>query len=126
MPSKLLVQELVGLERNGNTGKIDHPDGGTSGSKDLSDAVCGALWDASQHAEEYAFDYGEDLETIQTSNIDDINSNNKKQIILNFDEELKNFHSRPKQEQNGIGLDFGFGKAMPYTGPITSDGMLVW
>ena len=68
MPSKLLVQELVGLERNGNTGKIDHPDGGTSGSKDQSDAVCGASWNASQHAEEYAFDFGENLELLQTSN----------------------------------------------------------
>ena len=59
---------MVGLERNGNSGKIDHPDGGTSGSKDMSDAVCGALWNASQHAEEYSYEYGEDLDVIQESN----------------------------------------------------------
>lgn len=123
LPSKLLVQELVGLERNGNTGKIDHPDGGTSGSKDQSDAVCGALWNASQHAEEYAFDFGENLELLQTSNQDAINSISKQQIIVDLGEELKNLRGAPQQ---GIGLDFGFGKAMPLSGPMASDGMLVW
>jgi len=29
--SELLTEELLGLERNGNTGKIDHPDGGRYG-----------------------------------------------------------------------------------------------
>ncbi|WP_300924747.1 Hint domain-containing protein [uncultured Clostridium sp.] len=29
--SKLLTEEVLGLERNNNTGKIDHPDGGRSG-----------------------------------------------------------------------------------------------
>ena len=29
--SPLLTEELLGLERNGNTGKVDHPDGGRYG-----------------------------------------------------------------------------------------------
>ena len=81
------------MERNGNTGKIDHPDGGTSGSKDQADAVCGALWNSSQHAEEYAFDFGEDLDVFHKSNIQDINANDKKQIMIDLGEELKNLRS---------------------------------
>jgi len=57
----LLTEELLSLERNNNTGKIDHPDGGKSGSKDSADAICGSLWNASKHSEEYAFEFGEDL-----------------------------------------------------------------
>ena len=120
-PQKLLTQELINLERNGNTGKVDHPEGG---SKDASDAVCGALWNASKHAEEYAYDFGEDLQTIQTSNAISDN-NDKKQVLVDIEEELKNFglFNRPE----GKGLDFGFGKAIPMPGgSFVSDGMLIW
>ena len=64
----LLTEEITDLERNNGTGKIDHPDGGQSGSKDCADALCGALWNASLHAEEYAFDYGETLEGVMSAN----------------------------------------------------------
>ena len=53
---KTLIDELINLERNMDTGKVDHPDGG---KKDVADAVCGALFNASKHAEEFAYDYGE-------------------------------------------------------------------
>lgn len=70
MGAELLTEEITDLERNNGTGKIDHPDGGTTGSKDISDAVCGALWNASRHAEEYAFDYGETLDATLDTNVD--------------------------------------------------------
>lgn len=134
--SKLLTQELVGLERNGNTGKIDHPDGGTSGSKDMSDAVCGSLWNASQHAEEYAFEFGEDLDVIHDSNTLPEGRDLKQQIILDMEEELKNlqgfklFPNNSPQKDNSnssFGLDFGMGRAVPWAGQsYASDGMLIW
>lgn len=68
--AELLTEEITDLERNNNTGKVDHPDGGTRGSKDIADAVCGALWNASQHAEEFAFDYGETLDATLDTNTD--------------------------------------------------------
>lgn len=40
---KLLQDELVHLQRDGNTGKIDHIIGR---SKDVSDGFCGAVWNA--------------------------------------------------------------------------------
>ena len=117
----MLTQELINLERNGNTGKVDHPDGG---SKDAADAVCGALWNASKHAEEYAYDFGEDLQTVQNSNVNS-NDNDKQQILVDLTEELKNFGLFNHPE--GKGLDFGFGKAIPMQGgSFVSDGMLIW
>lgn len=35
-----LITEITELERNVNTGKVDHPDGGR---KDVCDAVCGSI-----------------------------------------------------------------------------------
>ena len=42
--SATLVRELIELERNQETGSIDHP---PRGSKDVADAVCGAIYAAS-------------------------------------------------------------------------------
>ena len=56
-----LTEEVLGLERESD-GSIEHPEHGTMGSKDSIDAVCGALWNASQHAEEYGYEYGENVE----------------------------------------------------------------
>lgn len=53
----LLTDEITSLERLSD-GHIDHP---KYGSKDQSDAVCGALFLASKFSEEYAFSYGENL-----------------------------------------------------------------
>lgn len=129
-PSKLLTQELVGLERNGNTGKIDHPDGGTSGSKDSADAVCGSLWNASQHAEEYSYDFGEDLDIIrQANNVDDLSVENKRQIVLDMEEELKNFKlfQQPFEQSKMSGQNFGYVQQFPQGNmPYTEDGILVW
>ena len=63
----LLTEELIGLKRNNNNGKVDHDPSGIN-SKDSADGICGALWNASQHGEEFAFDYGESLETITDFN----------------------------------------------------------
>lgn len=59
--NELLYNEFVQLEKNNNTGKVDHPDGF---SKDQADAVTGATYTASSFADEYAHDYGEDAELV--------------------------------------------------------------
>ena len=63
----LLTEELVGLKRNNNNGKVDHDPSGIN-SKDSADAICGATFNASKHAEEFAYDYGESVETIADFN----------------------------------------------------------
>lgn len=119
----LLTEEIIGLERNGNTGKIDHPDGGRFGSKDIADAVCGSLWNASQHADEFAFDYGEDLNTtVDVSSYSE--AEERKQITLDFEEELKKaFGSDKSGDKVKDGFqDFGMGKAKP----LVSDSYYYW
>ena len=80
----LFEQEVVNLERNVNTGKVDHPDGG---SKDTSDAVCGAIYKASQYAEEFAYNYGEDYEL--AINLNTGSRDIAKQMTVSIEEELK-------------------------------------
>ena len=83
--TELLAQEVAGLKRN-NNGKIDHDITGIN-SKDSADAVCGAIYNASQHAEEYAFEWGESLDTITNTNKN--NLSNGQQITIDFEAELK-------------------------------------
>lgn len=82
---ELLTTEIISLERNINTGKVDHP---PNGSKDTADAVCGAIWNAAQNAEQFAFEYGETLDTITETN--SIMSDIRQQVTIDFQEELKN------------------------------------
>lgn len=81
---KILISELTDLERNIDTGKIDHPDGG---KKDVSDATCAAIYNASKHAEEFAYDYGEQMEDVLRLNgiakDDDV-----KQLTVDLENEL--------------------------------------
>lgn len=89
--SDRLFTEFVEVERNNSTGKIDHPDGGR---KDFLDAVCGSVFIASSHAEEYAYNYGEDLDlAIQTNMRSDTNLT-KKQIQMDLDDILKSIRQR--------------------------------
>ena len=111
-----LTEEVLGLERESD-GHINHPENGTQGSKDAIDAVCGALWNASKHADEFAFEYGETLDTIidvsnQTDTFD------KKQITINFEEELNKAFDIMQEKTAKINehdmsqfMDFGMGKA---------------
>lgn len=84
--SNRLYDEFVQIERNNNTGKVDHPPGG---HKDILDSVCGATYTASKYAEEFAFNYGESLDVMLEVNHDKQNVN---QLIVNFEDELKKIH----------------------------------
>lgn len=86
--SELLTTELLGLERN-SAGRIDHPDEGKSGSKDCADALCGALWNASQNAEEFGFDYGEDIEQMVNVSKNSSAAQQREQVMVDFQAELQ-------------------------------------
>lgn len=88
-----LISEITDLERNMDSGKIDHPDGG---KKDKCDAVCGAIYNASQYAEEFAYEFGETAEQILQLNMMDGSSNELKQLTLDMEEELKRLGPPPK------------------------------
>jgi hypothetical protein len=84
----LLTEEIVSLERLSD-GHIDHPQ---NFSKDQADAVCGSLFLASEFAEEYSYDYGENLETsLEVNNASD--EFRKSQMIAEFQDELTKIYS---------------------------------
>lgn len=135
----LLTEELLGLERDNNSGKIDHSPNGIN-SKDQADALCGAVWNASQHAEEYAYDYGESLEEMTSVNKED-NSFNAQQIAIDFEQEMMKILNPVQMNiietttnncinnidtlnQNNNFTDFGLGKAQPVS--YVMDGIIVW
>ena len=110
-----MTEEVIGLIREAS-GKIDHTAmGGSINSKDIADAVCGATYSASKHAEEYAYDYGETLDVISTVSSDG-NSYSRAAINSDFEEEMKRAFDpvRKKQVANtSTFLDFGMGAATP-------------
>ena len=73
-PTDLLTQEIIGLVRN-SSGKVDHTPSGIN-SKDQADALCGAIFNASQNAEQYAYEYGEDTDIAV-----EINTANQQQYL---------------------------------------------
>lgn len=123
----LLIEEILGLERNETNGRIDHPDGGRIGSKDICDAFAGSLYNASQHADEFNFEYGETLESIVDVSSQGMLSD-QQLLKQQFEEELNNlfdpmsgFLKQQKEQQkkenpvnnNKMGIDFGMGIAKP-------------
>ena len=92
-----LTEEVLGLERLSD-GHIEHPDAGKSGSKDQIDAVVGALWNASQNAEEYAYNYGDNINAAIDVSLENMNELDKKQLILNYQDELKKIYMDTYQE----------------------------
>ena len=85
----LLTEEIVSLERLSD-GHIDHPQ---NFSKDQSDAVCGALFLASEFAEEYSYDYGENLDAALDVNVETSDEYRKHQMIAEFQEELAKIYT---------------------------------
>lgn len=118
----LLTEELIGLERNNNTGKVDHSPSGIN-SKDCADALCGSVWNASQHAEEYDFEYGENLDALIDISNDSLYTNEGKQIeIVSFEEELK---KASKEFGNDVFSNMGIGKPIDNYDMLIYDGIII-
>lgn len=117
----LLTEEAINLERDGN-GRINHPMGGTVGSKDIVDSLCGSVYTASKYAEEYAYSYGEDYDAFLDANETAIqkDENFKRQLMIDFEEELKNMS--PIQQSNNINTN----KQNEEQQPFIMDGVVIW
>ena len=125
--SRQLTEELLGLEKNSASGKIDHSPLGIN-SKDVADALCGSVWNASRNAEQYAYDYGESLETMETVNGGLSSDDMRKQVSVAFEEELARIHNPVKKPPTEAGsMDFGFGKAQRLSSMVNvQDGIIVF
>ncbi len=65
-------------------------------SKDVTDAVCGAVYNASSHAEEFAYDYGESAEEMLRLNEGGSYLSDREQIALDMENELKRLSPPPR------------------------------
>ena len=92
----LLTDELVGLERLSN-GKIDHTADGIN-SKDQADAMCGALYLASKFAEEYSYNYGDNLAAGLDISLETSDTFLKTQMIAEFENELTRYYTETVAE----------------------------
>ena len=126
-----LTEEVLGLERESD-GHINHPDNGATGSKDAIDAVCGALFNASQNSDEIGYSYGESLE-----NMLDINSDGSdaKQLTVALEDELRKLGpvlQPPKNGDSGSGAseDGILNPTTDFGGPTDDynpyDNILLW
>lgn len=117
----LLTDEVIGLERLSD-GHIDHTSNGIN-SKDISDAVCGAIFEASKHADEHIYDYGEDLDvTINTSK--DTETIDAAQLADAFEKEMMNLLDTTtipqiKEEKRATSIQQG-------PASYIFDGMIIW
>ena len=141
--SQTLIEEIVNLERNINSGKIDHP---ADFRKDVCDATCGAIYNASKHAEEFAYDFGEDMTTAIDVSSDTSQASVREQVSVELEDLMKGLFNPIKQapqqpaNQNNNRqqiaaqntqpkspfLDFGMGPAEEYKPAYLSDGIIVW
>lgn len=88
-------------------------------SKDMIDAVCGAVYNASFFADEYSYNYGESL-NITT----EVNSMLEGPNV-DFEQVLMQRGQVVKDKENDSYLDFGNGKSQEYWTTI-NDGILLW
>ena len=129
--SNRLFDEMVDVERNINTGKVDHT---PNYHKDVLDAVVGATFTASKNAEQYAFDYGETLDTIVDVSMSNSSvESQKKQMTVEFEQQLQEMldpihkqkivesQTKSNDEKSSTNtqheprfLDFGMGPAQVY------------
>ena len=113
-----LTEEVLGLERESD-GSVEHPEHGTMGSKDSIDAVCGALWNASQHAEEYGYEYGENVELFT-----EFNSESDTDEIAEFELQLMSRNKAHTEHTEGY-EQFGINPPEDFEMGV-SEGVFIW
>lgn len=141
--SNRLFDEMVDVERNINTGKVDHT---PNYHKDVLDAVVGATFTASKNAEQYAFDYGETLDTIVDVSMSNSSvESQKKQMTVEFEQQLQEMldpihkqkivepQTKSNDEKSSTNmqheprfLDFGMGPAQVYKPSYLQNNIIWW
>jgi hypothetical protein len=97
-------------------------------SKDVSDALCGSIYDASKYADQYSFEYGDDIDNITQISNNSIYNQDAQDIANEMENNLKQYFRKDKQHQSTSDkakqMDFGFGPAEPAYS-LVSEGIIV-
>jgi hypothetical protein len=75
-----LRDEAINVEKNMQTGKVDHT---SEGSKDKLDSLAGALWNASLYKGTYVYNYGVDIESAILVNNNMLDAQTQIKVQLN-------------------------------------------
>ena len=94
---KRLEDEITDLERNINTGKVDHP---PNGHKDMCDAVCGSMFACSGFAEEFAYEYGENYKVSTQFNTQQTTAMSAEMLNKEFEREIANMFRKDITKEN--------------------------
>lgn len=97
-----LETEVINLERNNMTGKIDHPPVNAGGSKDISDSLAGALFNASQISDRSSLYYLDDLGTITESNEVEEYATDQDKVIGDLTKQITNDATKPRNTRDLI------------------------
>ena len=84
------------------TGKIDHPPVSAGGSKDISDSLAGALFNASQISDRSSLYHYDDLTTIADSNEKEVYSSDQDRVLGELTNQLITDVTKPKNLQEFI------------------------
>lgn len=82
-----LNEELINLEQNNQTGKVDHP---LNGSKDIADGLAGALYNASQMVDRSSLYVLEDYRAISDTNDYVASVSIRDEMVSSLDSGFKN------------------------------------
>ena len=116
--SQILIDEITDLERNINNGKVDHPEGS---HKDVCDAVAASIFNASQHAEEFAFDFGEFADTFEKVNKESEHESALRQVTVDFEDALTQLHDPIKKTNDESNISDSYKYDM-----LAAQGIVVW
>ena len=93
-------------------------------SKDVSDALCGAVWNASRNADEFEYDFGETIDTVTSANNDQSYDAAVQQLSVDFEAEMRKMLDTTSQSINSVKKD----STTPQSNyiPSISDDIIVW
>lgn len=90
---KELIEEMINLERDNFTGKVDHP---RTSSKDEADSLAGAIYGASKYKSDYVYYYGEDMDL--TMELSGGLKDDKQQVMIDLVNSMKKSLEQPKSK----------------------------
>lgn len=94
-------------------------------SKDSADALCGSVWNASQHADEYDFEFGETIDALLEAADDTERPSDQRQVIVSFEEELKKATQQFRYDTNEVFSNLGIGKPTSNYDMLIYDGIII-
>ena len=83
--------------------------------------MCASIWNASSHAEEFAFDFGEFADTFEKVNKESEQESALRQVTVDFEDALTKLHDPIKKTNDESNISDSYKYDM-----LASQGIVVW